>query len=40
MAGTRPVLELDTDSHGRGELRGGHGAGDGAVIAAVQGKAQ
>ena len=39
VAGTRPVLKLDTDSHGRGELRRRHRAGDGAVVAAAQGEA-
>lgn len=39
VAGTRPVLELDADSHSRGELGRRHGAGDGAVVAAAQGKA-
>lgn len=39
VAGTRPALELDADSHGCGGLRGRHSAGDGAVIAAARGEA-
>lgn len=38
MAGTRLVLELHADWHGRGELCSGHGAGDGAVGAAAGGQ--